>query len=537
VVEKEQRMNLDEAIPYPPLTAPYAVAQQLYRDHLSKEGLSHLTAWRGGWMAWQQSRWVEIDTAALRHSVYAALSRAKFDAMPAKMRRMLEAAGLPVIPDWQPWNPTKYKIANVLEALAAVVHLSSDVDAPAWIGHLRNPNQAAIGAAGDAVDLTQTPAGQVISCGNGLLDLSTRQLHDHTASFFNLVSVPLDYDADAADAVEWTKFLASVWGDDKESIALLQEWFGYVLSARMDLQKMLMLHGPIRSGKGTIERILAALMGGSRNIASPTLASLSTNFGLSPLIGKPLAFITDARLGNLPSHIVVERLLSITGEDWLTIDRKYRKLWTGKLPTRLMLLTNELPKFRDASSAIASRFLILTMTESFLGREDHTLFEKLLPELDSILLWALKGLDRLTEAGHFTEPQSSRDAVALMADLTSPVATSVRERLDRDPELWITHTEAFGAWSMWCEASGHRPGAKETFGRDLRAAVPEVRSVQRRILGQQVWTYTNIGSKPVTPVTGRETAGQDGERVSQDGQGTFDVTSVTGSNPDVSRPF
>ena len=42
--------------------------------------------------------------------------------------------------------------------------------------------------------------------------------------------------------------------------------------------------------------------------------------------------------------IAVERLLSISGEDTLTIDRKYRDPWTGRLPTRFMILTNELPQ-------------------------------------------------------------------------------------------------------------------------------------------------------------------------------------------------
>src|SRR5262245_23146467 len=359
----------------PCAVGPYAVAQQLQQKHLSNEGLSHLAAWRGGWMAWQQTRWVEVDAAALRQSIYAALSQATY------WHETKEA-------EWRPWNPDKHKMANVFEALAAVVHLSSDINPPAWINNIHSAKETSrrpMIAAEPAVDITETTAGQIISCNNGLLDLSTRTLHDHTPAFFNLVTVPFGYRVDAVEPAEWLKFLASVWGDDSDSIMLLQEYFGYVLSGRMDMQKMLMLHGPIRSGKGTVERVLAALMGGNRNIASPTLASLSTNFGLSPLIGKPLAFITDARLGNIPSHTVVERLLSITGEDWLTIDRKFRDPWTGKLPTRFVILTNELPKFRDSSGAIATRLLILKMTNSFLGREDHTLFDKLLPELDGIL--------------------------------------------------------------------------------------------------------------------------------------------------------
>lgn len=63
--------------------------------------------------------------------------------------------------------------------------------------------------------------------------------------------------------------------------------------------------GPKRGGKGTIGRVLTGLLG-AHQVAAPTLASLSTNFGLQPLIGRPLALISDARLSTkADSKIVV----------------------------------------------------------------------------------------------------------------------------------------------------------------------------------------------------------------------------------------
>jgi putative DNA primase/helicase len=70
--------------------------------------------------------------------------------------------------------------------------------------------------------------------------------------------------------------------------------------------------------------VLTGLLG-AHNVAAPTLASLTTNFGLSPLIGCPLGLISDARLSTrADGSVAVERLLSISGEDSITIDRKYR---------------------------------------------------------------------------------------------------------------------------------------------------------------------------------------------------------------------
>ena len=75
-----------------------------------------------------------------------------------------------------------------------------------------------------------------------------------------------------------------------------------------------------RSGKGTIFRVLGALLG-KENVVSPTMAALNTGFGLQPLIGKIAALVPDARF-NSRHDAITERLLSISGEDALTIDRR-----------------------------------------------------------------------------------------------------------------------------------------------------------------------------------------------------------------------
>src|SRR4029079_11210253 len=194
------------------------------------------------------------------------------------------------------------------------------------------------------------------------------------------------------------------------------------------LQKMFLLVGPKRGGKGTIGRVLTGLLG-AHHVSAPTLASLSTNFGLQPLIGKPLALVSDARLSTTAdSKIVVERLLSISGEDSLTIDRKYKEPWTGRLPTRFLIMTNELPRLSDASGALASRFILLVLTKSFYGSENPKLTGELLTEAPAIFNWALEGLDRLTARGYFVNPESGNDAIRQMEDLSSPISAFIRDR-------------------------------------------------------------------------------------------------------------
>ena len=417
-----------------PPTAPVPVARTIYRRFRTDDRLPTLVAYRGSWMQWRLTHWAELNIAKLRGHIYRTLQNAIYE-HPTKQ-------GVEI----KPWNPDKRKVANVLEAMEALAHLSSDIDPPSWIG---------------LHSAAETAAAQMISCENGLLDLSTRTLHDHTPALFNVVSVPFDYQPRRAEPpTAWLEFLASVWPDDPDSIALLQEYIGYVLSGRTDMQKMLLLIGPTRSGKGTIARMLTELIGRG-NVAGPTLASLGTNFGLSPAAGQAAGDHLRRPPGQ---HAVATPSWSgccrSPARTCSTVDRKYREPWSGKLPTRFVILTNELPRFRDSSGAIANRMLILQMTESFLGREDRTLDDKLRAELPAILSWALEGLDRLIRNGRFTVPRSSADAANLMMDLASPVSAFVRDCCERRPTRASASTTSTRAWKTWAEDNGHHAGSK-----------------------------------------------------------------------------
>ena len=422
-----------------------AVARVVVHD-LYRDGLLTLRFWRGDWMRWRDTRWHEVEASEIRSWLYRRLENAAYVNKP-------QAVGPRKT---KPWAPTRHKIANVLEAVAAITHLRASVNPPAW---LRD---------GPA------PAGEIVACANGLLHAGTRELHTLTPAFFNVVSVPFAYSADAREPTKWLAFLDQLWPGDPESVAALQEWFGYVLSGRTDLHKILLLIGPRRAGKGTIARILIAMIGKGR-VAGPTLASLGTNFGLWPLLGKPLAIVSDARLGGANTGVVVERLLSISGEDALTVDRKFREPWTGQLPTRLMVVSNELPRFGDASGAIATRFVMLTLRESFLGRENTRLTEELLTELPEILSWSLDGLDRLTSQGRLSTPASSEDAVGALQDLVSPMSAFVRDRCETGVGLHIPVDSLFDVWKQWCVENKQRVGSVQTFGQKLMAVVPALR--------------------------------------------------------------
>ena len=345
----------------------------------------------------------------------------------------------------------------------------------------------------------QSPANEIVACLNGLLHLPSGKMIGNTPEFFTHNALDFNFNPAALEPNQWVAFLHELWPDDPESISTLQEIFGLCLTGDTRQQKAFLLVGPRRSGKGTIARVLAQLVG-SDNAVAPTLAGVGTNFGLAPLIGKRVAIISDARLGaRADQHAIAERILSITGEDAITIDRKYAPAWTGQLQTRFVIISNELPRLADASGALASRFIVLLLENSFYGREDHALTDKLLMELPGILNWAITGWHRLTQFGRFKQPPSALDAIEQLEDLGSPVRAFVREKCETGPAFQISPQQLFLSWQDWCASQGRdRPGTVQTFGRDLRAACPAIKIAKPRGPdGLPVRTYQGIRQKPL----------------------------------------
>src|SRR5215471_14375293 len=209
--------------------------------------------------------------------------------------------------------------------------------------------------------------------------------------------------------------------------------------------------GDKRSGKGTKARVHRALLGHD-SVVGPPMSSLGETFGLEPLITKKLAIISDARIGRrTDTSLIIERLLSISGEDGITVARKFKPAWNGYLEARIEIMTNEPPALTEGSGALVGRFVVILFPNSFYGREDPNLTSKLLEELTGILNWAVEGYRRLRERGHFVQPSNVEHLIESMERLGAPVKAFVADRCEVGSGKTVDTDALFGAWKYWCE--------------------------------------------------------------------------------------
>ena len=458
----------------PEPSVPFDVARVFYNSRLvHRQGHKVLRFWRGDFYAWALTHWERMARDEWANELYR-VSRTAHIPEVSKSGELLPEEW------WREWQPTKSNIGEMYRAMQALCTIPQTTEPPVWLtGRYRKRED----------NLT-------IPFANGLLLVTLNPLRTKLIGLhpehFNTFVLPFEYNGDALEPKRWLWFLNDEWGDDPESIKLLQEWFGYVVTGRTDLHKIMLLTGPPRAGKGVTAAVLQALMGDD-NCTGITLESFGNQFGMASLVGKTLAVIGDARVTG-DSSKAVERLLSLSGQDKVQIQIKYHADWVGRMPTRVMITSNETPALLDASGAIVSRMLMLTMRHSHIGREDTSILPDILAtELPGVLNWALEGAERLYRQGHFTVPPADTELRAEMRAMASPVEAFMDERCELILTEFASTAALYTAWQVWCGLNGEKPGTAAKFAHNLRvAAKGQIKPERPHVAGKRLPGYRGI---------------------------------------------
>jgi putative DNA primase/helicase len=214
-----------------------------------------------------------------------------------------------------------------------------------------------------------------------------------------------------------------------------------------------------------------------------------------PLIGKRVGVFADVRFkagrafgrvafdagGITPS---AELLLNITGEDTITIGRKYKGAWHGQLGMKVMVISNEVPNLNDSQGVLPSRFIKLAFTRSFFGHEDAYLRAKLEAELPGIAGRCVGAYGRLVrEQRMFVQPQSGRALEQELIEASDPLQAMLAACFVVDAGATCVKAMAHYRFEEWCEQNGrwdlkvaNRP---QQFSKTLAELVPGLADAPR----------------------------------------------------------
>jgi len=445
------------------------IAERFVDDRYIEGDTVTLRTYHGDWFRWNKRCYETFATDALRGQLY--------DFLDGKSFLQTDGRGNEKV---VPYKSNRSKVNDIIDAFNRWSPVYGDP--PLWLENVDLP---------DPVDL--------ISFNNGLLDVKAYMdgqivLHDPDPRMFSINRCPFDFDENVrSDFIE--SYLLDTYNGDQNAVDLIAEWTGYCMTSDLSYEKMLLIYGEPRSGKGTILDMMAHTIG--KNLRGTSrLEAIGSRFGLEPLISKYLCTFGDVR--NPSSETLsraLEVILQIVGGDSMSVDKKtVRGLPSIRMPLRFALAMNELPAFIDHSRALESRLLTLYHATSHISDQDPKLKRRILDDAAKGMMvnFALEGLARLRKNDRFSLPAAHDMVIKQFRVIAEPIATFIEDCCGVGEGKSCDTTCMYDAWVGWCKSNMRKPGLPPQFSKWLAGHVPTLSSRRLSAEGGRRHVYDGI---------------------------------------------
>lgn len=243
-----------------------------------------------------------------------------------------------------------------------------------------------------------------------------------------------------------------------EKWPLLFEIIGYVLYPKYDLHKAIMLVGSGSNGKSKYLNLIKDIIG-KENFSSVKLQDLTDSrkrFAAAELYHKLANIYPD-----LPSEALKDTgtFKALTGEDTITVERKYRDPIVFENYAKLLFSANELPKVKDMTPAFWRRWLVIEFPNTF--PLDPTFYERTFTEdeIEGAILISLMAFREVWRRRKFSFEGSGADYKELWLRSTNSVYAFIQDLLNgkvdgytatREPNAKTEADELYSVYSQYC---------------------------------------------------------------------------------------
>lgn len=316
------------------------------------------------------------------------------------------------------------------------------------------------------VDELGTPA-RTIATENGLLDLDPdtvpeERLQPLEPEHYALSQLPVEHDHEA-EAPRWERYIEESVEEDMRDA--LQEFAGYcLLDGELPYEKVLLLVGEGSNGKTKFLNVMTELLG-TENTTGHALGDLAhSEYHRAELFGK-FANIDADITGGIGHGGMFKKLSG--GDRKVSARRPYEEPFDFHPTTKQLYSANEVPDAKDDTDAFYRRWVMVEFPRTFTDPgepgpdKDPELERKLLEELPGILNWAIDGLHRLLEQGHFTNEGSTEEKRRRWMDWGNSIEKFISACIDEEAPKADRgkHTTrgVYARYSAWCHQAGETP--------------------------------------------------------------------------------
>lgn len=282
----------------------------------------------------------------------------------------------------------------------------------------------------------------VLNLMNGTLEIdidSNVKLRAHDKEDFMDYVLPYCYDA-YANYDLFQKYITEVLPDE-DVRNVVQEFFGYILTRDLRLEKMLMLYGTGSNGKSVLIDCLLAMIG-KGNASFVMLSDFDNDQKLADMDGKLVNVSYEA--GN---KLPAEKIKTVITGEPIMVKRLYKDPFPMSSYGKQVVSYNKLPKAENTWAFFRRILLVKFKVTVNKDHDDKNLSEKLCNnEVAGILNWAIEGLQRLLRNGDFSDsPTIEKDLYEYKRD-ADHVKVFMEDYLVKDDSTYVKASDIVQAY-------------------------------------------------------------------------------------------
>lgn len=270
-----------------------------------------------------------------------------------------------------------------------------------------------------------------INMQNGVFDISTMKLVDHSKDYGFTNILPYSYDPKALEAPIFNQFMDEITCGREDLKKVLLEFCGYAISGDdYWLHKALVLSGSGSNGKSTFMQILKEVAG-EENCSKKTMSELNKETARYELENKLFNIGEETKVRALAESEVFKTL---TSGNEITVKKLYQQEYEITNRAKIIFACNEDPRFEDTSHGFFRRLVIVPFERQFSEEEaDKAIHSKLRQEKTAIFNIFIRHYKDLLERGGL--PKS--------------------ETVDNSLEKYKTENDIFYLWLGDCLSQGN----------------------------------------------------------------------------------
>lgn len=327
------------------------------------------------------------------------------------------------------------------------------------------------------IDRTEINPNSHIPLRSGLLNVKTWRIENFSSTKFYTYKIQGDYDPNITSLNDIPRFRDLLLSAFQPFYAVtILDYFAYCYYTAYPRQKVLMMAGIHRRGKGTLTRIIQYSMPqGFRRIELEKLLNPDNKFSLQGIEGKKV--LVDFEIArDSKRRMSFTRFNSLFGGDTLDMEEKY-KISHDIVGKFAGILIGNVPLFYVNDSAFLSRLLIVVSEPEPITTD--------IPDLDKAI-WSQEGskivaflLNRLRSLVNrnfkFANEQTYDETANLWHLLSDSVQIFLEQNYVEDEGSYVLEELAYEHYKLFCAKLGLVPESQHTFAFKFGRTFPRKR--------------------------------------------------------------